>query len=83
MTGEGRSQRVLNVALRLVGPDTGPEWDLLLEQDDGSVHPLMHITSNDAMGVGYLLSHAAQSMGLRLHRVLPDDASSQRPASAP
>lgn len=56
----------INVGLRLEGPPTGPEWDLVLEQSDGSTHHLMHIVSEDAIGVGYLLSHAAQSMGLWL-----------------
>lgn len=54
----------VNVALHLIGPDAGPEWDLMLEQSDGSRHLLMHITSRDAVAVGYLFSHAAQSMNL-------------------
>jgi hypothetical protein len=56
----------LNKALWLVGPDSGPEWDLMLEQDDGSMHQLMHITSEDATGVGYLLTYAATGMHLPL-----------------
>lgn len=62
-----------NVALIFQGPDAGPEWDLLLLQDDGSEHAVAHITSADATGIGFLLAHAALSLGIRLD---------QRPAAS-
>lgn len=69
----------INVALQLIGPDVGPDWDVAVEQSDGSVHHLMRIHSTDAMGVGYLFSKAALAMGVELKLV----GAPSEPASEP